>query len=103
MAIREIVTHTGRALVIAGAVFAVASMGAPQPAHAIDTGTAVGIGLGAAALGAAIGSTANPYYAQPAYNPYYAAPAPGYYAPAPGYYPQTRQCWDGYYRRYYAC
>jgi len=80
----------------------------PRPAHAIDPGAAVGIGLGSFALGTALGASANPYY-NPYYYPYgyYPAPAPAY-APAPVYYPPTsyyqpRSCWDAYYRRYYAC
>ena len=60
MVIREIAKQTGRGLVAAAALFAVASIAAPQPAGAVDTGTAVGIGLGAAALGAAVGANATP-------------------------------------------
>jgi hypothetical protein len=76
----------------------------PKPAQAVDAGTAVGIGLGAAALGAAVGSTATPYNNGYYYPPGYAyptAPAPGYYPAAP-YYP-PRSCWDPYRRYYYSC
>ena|SRR5829696_6752596 len=89
------------AAAIGGAVVAIS---APQPAHAIDTGAAVGIGLGSFALGTALGAgaAANPYYGGYPYG--YAAPAPAYaYPPAPVYYPAQRSCWDPYYRRYYAC
>jgi hypothetical protein len=91
--------------VLSVAVIAVAalSFATPKPAHAVDAGTAVGIGLGAAALGAAVGSAANPYnpyYYPPGYA--YPAPAPGYYYPAAPYYPRGR-CWDPYRRYYYAC
>ena len=86
--------------VAAAAMIGVAGMTAtPQPAHALGTGAAVGIGLGAFALGTAIGANANPYYN--GYNGYY---APSYYPAQPAYYPYgPRQCWDGYWGRYYAC
>lgn len=100
----EILKQGGRGVAIAAAVFATAALTAPRPAHAIDAGTAVGIGLGAAMLGAAAGAAAqNPYYSQPYYNPYY-APAPSYYAPTPSYYaPASHNCWDAYRQQYYAC
>jgi hypothetical protein len=47
-------------LVVAAAVIAGVTLTAGKPAMAVDAGTAVGIGLGAAALGAAVGSAANP-------------------------------------------
>jgi hypothetical protein len=49
-----------------------------------------------------VGAASNPYY-NPGYYPhgYAYPPAPGYY-PATPYYP-ARNCWDPYYRRYYAC
>ena len=98
-----IVKQSARRLAIAAAVLAVTSLTVLKPAHAIDAGTAVGIGLGSFALGSALGSTANPYY-NPYYYPYngYYYPAPAYYPAAP-YYPAPRSCWDPYYRRYYAC
>ena len=95
---------TGRGLAVAAAILAAVGLTtAPRPAHAggIGPGTAVGIGLGAFALGSVL---ANPYYNPYAY-PYYAynyPPAPAYYPQAP-YYPQTRSCWNPYYRNYYAC
>ena len=67
----------GRRLAAAAAILgSVGLAAAPQPAHALGTGAAVGIGLGAFALGTAL---AAPYYYQPA--PYYGYPA--YYG-APG-------------------
>ena len=89
-----------RRVVIGVAVIAAAALTILKPAQAVDTGAAVGIGLGSFALGSALGSAprANPYYYP--YGYYY--PAPAYYAPPPYYYP-PRSCWDPYYRRYYAC
>ena len=69
-------------------------------ADGLDTGAAVGLGLGAFALGSAVGSAAAAPYSGYPYGGYYAPPAPAYY-PAPYYAP--RNCWDPYYRRYYAC
>ena len=87
-------------LVITAAVLASVSLTIAKPAQAIDTGTAVGIGLGSFALGSALGSAPRSY---PYYYPYtYYYPAPAYYAPPP-YYPPSRSCWDPYYRYYYAC
>jgi hypothetical protein len=82
----------------AGAVVA-GLAAAPQPAHALGTGAAVGIGLGAFALGTAL---ASPYYY--GYPGYYGYPA-YYYPPAPApYYPYPpRNCWNPYYQRYYPC
>ena len=59
MAIVNVVGQMGR-LVVAAAVIAGVTLTAGKPAMAVDAGTAVGIGLGAAALGAAVGSAANP-------------------------------------------
>ena len=74
----------------------------PAQAGGIGPGAAVGIGLGAFALGSALGAAANPYYYNPYYYPgYYYPPAPSYY-PSTSYYP-SRSCWDGYYRRFFAC
>jgi hypothetical protein len=73
-----------------------------RPAQALDTGAAVGIGLGSFALGSALGAASNPYYRP--YAPYgYGYPAPAYYPPPAPYYPPTRSCWDPYSRNYYAC
>jgi hypothetical protein len=98
--IGRFVGRAGRSL--AGAATAVALAGgltaAPQPAHALGTGAAVGIGLGAFALGTAL---ASPYYYYP--GAYYAYP-PAYYPPAyyPPY-PPPRSCWNPYDGRYYPC
>ena len=101
MTIGRTLKQHGPRLAFAAALAIAASSTVLKPAQAVDAGTAVGIGLGAAALGAAVGSAPanpyNPYY----YPPGYAYPAPGYYPAAP-YYP-PRRCWDAYYRRYYSC
>ena len=93
---------TGRRLTVAAALLAAIGLtAAPRPADAggVSPGAAVGIGLGAFALGSVL---ANPYY-QPYYYPYsYYPPAPAYYPSAP-YYPSARSCWSSYYRYYYAC
>jgi hypothetical protein len=62
----------------------VASRAAPaNEGGGVSPGAAVGIGLGSFALGTAVGSAANRYYA-PGYYPYsYSYPAPGYYPAAP--------------------
>jgi len=95
---------TGRGLAVSAAlVAAVGLTTVPRPADAggIGPGAAVGIGLGAFAMGSVL---ANPYY-NPYNYPYYAynyPPAPAYYPQAP-YYPPARSCWNPYYRNYYAC
>jgi hypothetical protein len=105
MVIGKSVKRIGRgAAVTAAAVIAMLFL-TQKPAQAIDAGTAAGIGLGSFALGTALGAGAanpyNPYYYPYAGYAYPAAPAPGYYPPYGGYAP--RNCWDPYYRRYYAC
>jgi len=98
---------TGRGLAVAAAMLAAIGLTtAPRPAHAggIGPGAAVGIGLGAFALGSVL---ANPYY-NPHYYPYgyyggyYYPSAPAYYPTTP-YYPPARSCWSSYYHNYYAC
>ena len=98
MELMNIATKTGRGLAATAAIAGVLSFAAPPPAQArISTGAAVGIGLGAFALGSALSAGAYPYYS-PYYSPYsygyspYAygygysyAPAYSYYAPAPYY------------------
>jgi hypothetical protein len=85
------------ALVLAG----IGLVAAPAKAGGVSPGAAVGIGLGAFALGTAVGSA--PYYGYgPYYGPYAYYPPPAYYPPVA--YPYApRSCWDPYYRRYYAC
>jgi hypothetical protein len=104
----HLAARTGRSLVIGAAVLAAVGLAAPRPAHALSTGAAVGLGLGAFALGSAVGASANPYYYP--YNPYYPYPyypysyyptAPAYYPPAAAY--QPRRCWNPSYGGYYAC
>src|SRR6202035_933874 len=102
----EFFGKTGRKLSIAAAILAAIGLTTvPRPADAggIGPGAAVGIGLGAFALGSVL---ANPYYNNPYYYPYgyygYYPPAPAYYPPA-AYYPPPRSCWNPYYRSYYAC
>jgi hypothetical protein len=90
----------GRVTVAAASgAIAIGLTAAPQPAHALSPGEGVAIGLGALAVGTAIGSA--PYYGYPGYYGY----APGYYyPPAPSYYyPPPRSCWNPYYGRYYPC
>ncbi len=106
MTVGRHIALSGRSLAIGGAILAAVSLtAAPRPAHAIDNGAAVGLGLGSFALGTAVGSAANPY--NNPYNYAYGYPPAPAYAPPPGYYPpatyQPRSCWDPYYRRYYAC
>jgi hypothetical protein len=109
MSIRILVGRTGRALALTTAlVGGIAMTATPQPAHALGTGAAVGIGLGALAVGTALGAATNPYYGNPGYYGapygyapgYYAAPAPAYYGYGPG---PTNSCWSPYYGRYYPC
>ena len=102
----EFFGKTGRKLAIAAAILAAIGLTTvPRLADAggIGPGAAVGIGLGAFALGSVL---ANPYYYNPYYYPYgyygYYPPAPAYYPPA-AYYPPPRSCWNPYYRSYYAC
>jgi len=110
MTLGDLFTRTGRTLAAGAAILGVVVMtAAPRPAHAVAPGAAVGIGLGALAVGTALGSASNPY--NPYYNPYgyYRQPAPAYtYTSSPGYYPPTayyqpRSCWDPYNQHYYAC
>jgi hypothetical protein len=97
----------GRTLALATAI--VGGIGltlASQPAHAISTGEAVGIGVGAAAVGAAVGAGAASgpgYYAPAPAYPAYGAPAPAYYGPGPGYGPAPGSCWSPAYGRYMPC
>jgi hypothetical protein len=103
MTLSNLFGRAGRTL-----AFSVAILGAvgltvtPKPAHALGTGAAVGIGLGALAVGTAVGAAANPYYGYPGY---YYPPAPAYYGPAYyGYGPGPgHSCWNPYYGRYYPC
>ena len=102
---------TGRGLAAAAAILAAIGLTTvPRSADAggwggggISPGAAVGLGLGAFALGSVL---ANPYSYNPYYYPYsyysYYPPAPAYYPPA-GYYPPARSCWSPYYGYYYAC
>jgi hypothetical protein len=88
---------------VAATVLSVLGLAAtPEPAQAgggVSPGAAVGIGLGAFALGTMTGAA--PYYANP-YGGYY-GPA-YYYPPAPAYYPYApRSCWSPYYGRYIPC
>jgi hypothetical protein len=100
--IGSLVQRAGRGLTatVAAVVIAAGMIGAPQPANALGTGAAVGIGLGAFALGSVLASPY--YYGYPGYPGYYGYPA-YYYPPAPAYYPPPRSCWNPYYGRYYPC
>lgn len=95
--------RSGLMVIAVAALSSIGLMTTPTTVNAggVSTGAAVGIGLGAFALGTVAG--ARPYYGAP-YG--YYAPAPAYYyPPAPAYYPYPppRNCWDPYYQRYYAC
>jgi hypothetical protein len=98
---------TGRGLAVAAAIVAViGSTTIPRPADAggggISPGAAVGLGLGAFALGSVLSQPYyNPYYSPYGYYGYYPT-APAYYPSAP-YYPPARSCWSPYYHYYYAC
>jgi hypothetical protein len=98
--------HAGRlvrTLAFTAAIVGVVGLtAAPRPAHALSNGAAVGIGLGALAVGSAIGAgVANPYYYPNAY-PY---PPQYYYGPAQPTYPNypSGACWSPYYNRYVPC
>ena len=102
MKVADLVSRAGRGL-MAVAIFGAVSLAATSdPAEArVSDGAAIGIGLGAFALGTAVGGAPyyNSYYAPYGYGYY---PPAYYYPPAPAYYP-PRNCWDPYYRRYYPC
>jgi hypothetical protein len=107
MTLGNLFERTGRGLAAGAAILAAVGLTTTsQPAQAggIGPGAAVGLGLGAFALGSALGAASNPYY-----NPYPYGYGYGYYSPpAPAYYPSTpyyapRNCWDAYNQRYYAC
>ena len=110
MTIGKFVWKTGRGLAVATAVVgAIGLTTVPRPADAgggwsgggISPGAAVGLGLGAFALGSVL---SHPYYNPYPYGyyGYQSAPAYSYYPPA-GYYPPARSCWSPYYHYYYAC
>ena len=108
MRVNGFAKHACRAVALAAGLAVTVSL-VPRLAEAgIDTGGAVGIGLGSFALGSALGAASNPYYRPYPYG-YYYPPAPVYYPPPPAYYtppayyPPMRNCWDPYYARYYAC
>src|SRR5262249_3034946 len=88
MTLGNLFRRTARGLAIATAILAAVGLTiAPQPAHAVSSGAAVGIGLGAFAAGTVLGAAANPYY-NPYYHSYgYYPPAPAYYYPSAPYYP----------------
>ena len=98
---------TGRGLAVAAAILAAIGLTTvPRPADAggggISPGAAVGLGLGAFALGSVLSQPYyNPYSSPYGYYGYYPS-APAYYPPAP-YSPPQRSCWSPYYHYYYAC
>jgi hypothetical protein len=98
---------TGRGLAGAAAILAAIGLTTvPRPADAggggISPGAAVGLGLGAFALGSVLSQPYNnPYYSPYGYYGTYPS-APAYYPPT-GYYPPARSCWSPYYHYYYAC
>ncbi len=108
MSVGRLIGKTSQALAVGAAILAATGLTTvPRPAEAyggwgggggISPGAAVGLGLGAFALGSVL---SNPYN----YNPYYYGgypPAAAYYPPS-GYYPPARSCWNPYYRNYYPC
>lgn len=103
MTLRNLFGRTGRTLAVSAALLgAVGLTVTPKPAHALSTGAAVGIGLGALAVGTALGAASNPYYN--GYPAYYGYPAPApYYGPAYYGYGPSHSCWNPYYGRYYPC
>ena len=117
MAIMDMIQRRRFGLMVVAAMVAVVSLTtAPTVTYAqhhhggdgISTGAAVGLGLGAFALGSALtaGAYGYPgYYAPPpAYPAYYPPPAYPAYYPTPAYYPPApRSCWDSYSQRYYPC
>jgi hypothetical protein len=93
---------TGHGLIVAAAILAAIGLTTvPRSADAgggwggggISPGAAVGLGLGAFALGSVL---SRPYY-NPYYYPYgyygYYPQAPAYYPPV-SYYPPARSCWS---------
>jgi hypothetical protein len=106
MSIGNFAGRSVRTLGLTAAIAATIGLTAvPRPAHALGTGAAVGIGVGALTLGTVLGATvANPYYYPNAYYyppSYYCPPAPAYYPPAPAY--PSNSCWSPYYQRYVPC
>lgn len=100
MAVSNIARRAARGLAFSAAIVATLGLATARPAQALGTGAAVGIGLGALAVGTAIGASQNPYYAPApayAYPPAYGY-APAYYPPGPAH-----SCWSPYYGRYYPC
>lgn len=97
-------TFTGnglRGVALAAATVAAGAVGT-TPAHAVSPAAAVGIGLGALAVGSAIGS-ASPYYygGYPygyGYPGYYYPPPATYYPPPPAYYSPYPYYGSPYYR-----
>ena len=102
----NLIGRTRRIVIAAAILSSIGLMMVPKVTDAgggVSPGAAVGIGLGAFALGTMAGAA--PYYGAP-YAPYGYYAAPAYYYPPPprAYYPYApRSCWDPYYRRYYAC
>ena len=62
MTLGNLFGRAGLGLAAAAVLGAVGLTAVPQPAQALGPGAAVGIGLGAFALGTALGAAANPYY-----------------------------------------
>jgi|ERR1700683_3735153 hypothetical protein len=104
MTLSNLAGRAARTLAFTTAIVAAVGLTTARPAQALGTGAAVGIGLGALAVGTAVGAAANPYYyGYPGYYPGYyypPAPAPAYYGYAPG---PAHSCWSPYYGRYYPC
>jgi hypothetical protein len=105
MTLSNLLGRTGRTLAVSAAIVGAIGLAAvPKPAHALSPGEGVAIGLGALAVGTAVGAASNPYYGYPGSYGYYGAPAYGYgYGAGYGYGPGPRSCWNPYYGRYYPC
>ena len=65
MAIMGIVKHVRRGVVAAAAVIIAGIWFSASAKAGVDSGTAVGIGLGSFALGTALGAASHPYYGSP--------------------------------------
>lgn len=103
MTLSNLLGRTGRTLAVSAAIVGgIGLIAVPKPAHALSPGEGVAIGLGALAVGTAVGAASNPYYyGYPSNYGYYGAPA--YYGGGYGYGYGPRSCWSPYYGRYYPC
>src|SRR5262249_62423483 len=90
MAIIGIVKHVRRGVAAAAAVIIAGIWFSASAEAGVDSGAAVGIGLGSFALGTALGAASHPYYGPYyyTYGYYFPTPPPMYYhPPAHRFYP----------------